>query len=259
MVELLRRCPGCRAVAVPEAVFCADCGRRLSEAEAEAEAVASVPVAPPRRPAKQLVLPGAAEGGCPNCGATDRAADGSCRACQRGAAAHSASDSAQSGAATAPAPLTQPAAPASAWVNEDRFAAAALQLSDAALGVQLRARPSFSEAVRRCLAQYATFSGRSRRSEYWWFALFFALVYFVGVLIDASVSDSSSLGGLLLLAFLLPMIAVTVRRLHDTGRSGWHCLLVLVPLVGSLVLIVFCAEDGGAGTNAYGVSPKWAV
>lgn len=112
------------------------------------------------------------------------------------------------------------------------------------------------------LKKYAVFSGRSRRKEYWLFVLFNVIFTFVLGFIDglAGLVDSTSgygpLGGLYTLAILIPSIAVGVRRLHDTDRSGWWLLIALVPLIGALVLLVFLASDSQAGSNRYGLNPK---
>lgn len=116
---------------------------------------------------------------------------------------------------------------------------------------------SFIDAVRAALSKYATFSGRSRRSEYWWFALFNLLVSLVGAGVDAALGRPL-IQFVVALALLLPNLAVLVRRLHDTNRSGWWVLIGLVPLVGSIVLIVFAAQDSQPGTNRFGDSPKGA-
>ena len=116
---------------------------------------------------------------------------------------------------------------------------------------------SFIDAVRAALSKYATFSGRSRRSEYWWFALFNMLVSIVGAGVDAALGRNL-IQFVVALALLLPNIAVLVRRLHDTGRSAWWLLIGLIPVVGSIVLIVFAAQDSQPGTNRFGDSPKGA-
>jgi uncharacterized membrane protein YhaH (DUF805 family) len=114
---------------------------------------------------------------------------------------------------------------------------------------------SITEAVKSVLTQYVGFTGRARRSEYWYWVLAYFVVYLVVMAIDA-VLGTNAPGYLLSLAALLPGLAVAVRRLHDTGRSGWWLLIGLIPLVGGIILIVFCATEGNAGPNAYGPDPK---
>ncbi|HST49278.1 DUF805 domain-containing protein [Jatrophihabitans sp.] len=114
---------------------------------------------------------------------------------------------------------------------------------------------SFADAVRSVLSKYVVFSGRARRSEFWWFALFAGILYIVAGIIDAALGNQV-LGLLVGLALLLPSLAVTVRRLHDTGRSGWWILIGLVPFLGAIVLLVFEVQDSQPGTNDYGPSPK---
>jgi uncharacterized membrane protein YhaH (DUF805 family) len=111
------------------------------------------------------------------------------------------------------------------------------------------------------LKKYALFTGRSRRSEYWYFVLFNLLVAVVLGFVDSALRKILGFGmfGLLYgLAVLLPGIAVSIRRLHDTDRSGWWLLLALVPLVG-LVLILFLVQDSDASTNRYGQNPKLVI
>lgn len=116
----------------------------------------------------------------------------------------------------------------------------------------------------QALRNYATFSGRARRKEYWYFVLFYMLIFFVLWGIDSATGtagetkDWGLLSGIFSLAMLIPSIAVGVRRLHDTGRSGWWLLLSFIPLVGALVLIFFMVQDSESQTNAYGPSPKAA-
>lgn len=114
---------------------------------------------------------------------------------------------------------------------------------------------SFADSVRTCLSKYVTFSGRARRSEYWWFTLFAIILYVVAAIIDAAIGNSIVVI-LVALALLLPSLAVTVRRLHDTGRSGWWILIALVPFVGGIILLVFECLDSQPGPNNYGPSPK---
>ena len=123
---------------------------------------------------------------------------------------------------------------------------------------------TFSQAVASVLLnKYATFSGRARRSEYWWWYLFVTIVFVVAGIIDKAVgftySDLTIGGGWLAtiawIVFLVPNLAVSVRRLHDTGRSGWWLLIGLVPLIGWIVLLYFFILDS-ENDNQYGPYPK---
>lgn len=101
-------------------------------------------------------------------------------------------------------------------------------------------------AVRTCLQKYADFSGRASRPEFWWF-----FVFQLGVHVAASFLGSW-LYFLVMLGLALPAIAVGVRRLHDTGKSGWLMLIALIPLFGGLVLLYLAAQPGQPSANAYG-------
>jgi uncharacterized membrane protein YhaH (DUF805 family) len=103
---------------------------------------------------------------------------------------------------------------------------------------------TFLESIKTCFNKYATFDGTASRSEYWWFFLFLCLAAaFCGVF-------SPTLRTLFNIATLLPSLAVGTRRLHDTDRSGWWQLLVLVPLIGWIILIVFWAQESRANRYA---------
>lgn len=106
----------------------------------------------------------------------------------------------------------------------------------------------FTDAVASCFRQYATFSGRARRSEYWWWYLFLIIATVVTVLI------SDVLYAVFAVAVMLPARAVTARRLHDIDRSGWWQLIALVPLVGWVVLIWWLVQPGDAAGNRFGES-----
>ncbi|GAA2771349.1 DUF805 domain-containing protein [Streptomyces showdoensis] len=108
------------------------------------------------------------------------------------------------------------------------------------------------------LKKYAVFTGRARRQEFWMFVLFNLLAAIVVVIIDAALGTYPLLYAIYGLGVLLPSLGVTVRRLHDTGRSGWWILIDLVPLVGAIILIVFLATEGEAQQNAHGPNPKLA-
>ncbi|HEY1498182.1 MAG TPA: DUF805 domain-containing protein [Acidobacteriaceae bacterium] len=114
------------------------------------------------------------------------------------------------------------------------------------------------------LQKYAEFNGRSRRKEYWTYTLitmiFFIVLYSVGLFM---IMQGNKLGiavmgvyGLYALATFVPSLAVCIRRLHDTNRSGWWILISLVPLVGGIILIVLLAIEGDPANNLYGPSPK---
>ena len=111
------------------------------------------------------------------------------------------------------------------------------------------------EAVRTVLSKYADFSGRARRSEYWYWTLATFIADIVLSIVDVALG-TSLLVLLFGLAVLLPGLAVGVRRLHDTGRSGWWLLIALIPLVGVILLTVWFCTDSTPGDNAYGPSPK---
>lgn len=107
----------------------------------------------------------------------------------------------------------------------------------------------------KALKNYVSFSGRARRREYWNFVLFNALIAVVLSVVDGQLGQPV-LAPLYILAVLLPGLAVSVRRLHDTGRSGWWLLISLVPIVGGIILLVFMFLDSEPGANRYGMSPK---
>ncbi len=112
----------------------------------------------------------------------------------------------------------------------------------------------FQDCVRTVFQRYATFTGRSRRPEYWWFVLFNLIVSLVlGIVSGILFRDEADiLGAIYNLAVLVPSLAVSVRRLHDTGRTGWWLLIALIPIVGIIVLIVFFATKGEEQDNQYG-------
>ena len=107
---------------------------------------------------------------------------------------------------------------------------------------------NFGQAISACLSKYATFTGRARRSEYWWFLLFEFLM------MAAASTINDKLSGLVSLALLLPALAVGVRRLHDIGRSGWWLLLSLVPVIGWIVLLVWAVQKSYPDVNSFGPS-----
>lgn len=113
----------------------------------------------------------------------------------------------------------------------------------------------FMEAVKAVLTNYAGFSGRARRSEYWYFVLFQIMLSVIFSVLGAMI-EFPMLPNIVSLALLIPGLAVSVRRMHDIGKSGWVLLLALIPLVGAIILIVWSAKDSQPGANAYGPNPK---
>ena len=109
------------------------------------------------------------------------------------------------------------------------------------------------------LKNYAVFSGRAHRTEYWMFFLVNLIVTLALYIIEALVGGPGVLGGLYSLAVLIPTLAVSARRLHDTNRSGWWLLIGLIPVIGSIVLLVFMVQDSQPGENQYGLNPKAAL
>jgi len=109
------------------------------------------------------------------------------------------------------------------------------------------------------LQRYAKFDGRAGRGEYWWFVLANIVVY-VALSILAQISGIFSLLSLIYaLAVFVPSIAVAIRRLHDTDKSGWLLLIGLIPFVGAIILLVFVIQEGASGPNQYGPSPEPAA
>ena len=103
--------------------------------------------------------------------------------------------------------------------------------------------------------RYADFTGRSRRSEYWYFVLFNILAFIVTMIIDAII-QFPVFTMLYMLGTLIPAISLVVRRLHDVGKSGWWYFIGLIPLVGGIILLVFLVTDSQPGNNQWGPNPK---
>jgi uncharacterized membrane protein YhaH (DUF805 family) len=109
---------------------------------------------------------------------------------------------------------------------------------------------NFGDSIKTCFNKYTDFNGRAARPEFWWFVLF----TFLATLVLGMVSHIVS--GLFSLAVIVPSLAVGARRLHDTNRSGWWQLVYLIPLIGLIVMIVFCVQEGDSAGNQYGEVPE---
>lgn len=113
----------------------------------------------------------------------------------------------------------------------------------------------------RAMRQYGIFEGRSRRREYWMYSLFFFLFLGGAIILDnlfgfASSSYYGPLYFLCIFILLIPTVAVTIRRLHDVGKSGWTLLSVLIPVAGALWLVYLLLKNSKPGLNCYGLNPK---
>jgi len=114
----------------------------------------------------------------------------------------------------------------------------------------------------KALLQFDDFNGRARRKEFWMFALFNAIFFTVIIILDKVlgkyfiVFKFSPLSMLFLLATSAPTLAVSVRRLHDVGKSGWMRLIIFIPLIGFIWILVLMVSDGNPGENQYGQNPK---
>ncbi len=122
---------------------------------------------------------------------------------------------------------------------------------------------TFGQSISTCFSNFANFQGQARRSEFWWFFLFSSVILFVVQVLLAFAPDgfpdstafavtASSIIGIVL---LIPFYAVDARRLHDTGKSGWLQLLVLIPCAGAIILYVLWAQAGSEVDNQYGAPP----
>lgn len=127
----------------------------------------------------------------------------------------------------------------------------------------------FATAVKSFWSKYTNFSGRARRSEYWFIQLFLVLTNLAVAAIDLALMNgdferfiANGGGGVVgliwILATIVPAVGVLIRRLHDTSRSGWWALIGVLPIVGGIILLVFTLQDSDAGENTYGASPKAA-
>lgn len=125
----------------------------------------------------------------------------------------------------------------------------------------------FGTALKAFWSNYRNFKGRARRSEYWFIQLFLVATNLAAAVIDLALMDgdvdrfiANGGGGIVgliwILATIVPALAVLIRRLHDTNRSGWWALIGLVPIVGTIVILVFTVKDSDQGKNRFGASPK---
>ena len=127
---------------------------------------------------------------------------------------------------------------------------------------------SFNESVKTCFNKYFKFKGRAIRSEYWYFVLFVLLMLIVLFLIEFGVYWLTNIpedtlfmyyyiiDAAILLFLLIPLLSVSFRRLHDTDRNGGYVLMSLIPIIGSILYIIYLCQDSDFGENHYGFNPK---
>jgi len=114
---------------------------------------------------------------------------------------------------------------------------------------------SIGQSIATVLKNYVGFSGRASRPEFWWYYLVYVIVAIIVSLIDGAIGANNVLVGIYILALFLPTLAVTFRRLHDTDKRGWWILIQLIPIIGSIVMLVFLASRGTPGDNRFGPPP----
>ena len=111
-----------------------------------------------------------------------------------------------------------------------------------------------------CLSKFADFSGRARRREYWTFVLVNCLIALLLMTLGLAFGEDSPASNIMVTIFylimLVPNLSVSVRRLHDIGKSGWYIFLSLIPLIGGLILLIWSLMDSEPGENQYGKNPK---
>lgn len=111
---------------------------------------------------------------------------------------------------------------------------------------------SFGQSVATVLSNYAVFRGRASRPEFWWYYLAYAIGALIIGIIDSLIGTNNILLALYILALFLPTLAVTIRRLHDSDKRGWWVLIQFIPIVGSIVMLVFLVTKGTPGDNRFG-------
>ena len=113
---------------------------------------------------------------------------------------------------------------------------------------------TFSESVSSCFKKYFVIQGRASKSEFWWFQLLWSASFFIMFIFEGSEPVTYFFYGIIVIIFI-PLFTVGVRRLHDTGKSGFYYFWSLVPFIGSLIVLAFMLGDGTKGRNQYGDNP----
>ncbi|MGZ5341123.1 MAG: DUF805 domain-containing protein [Solirubrobacterales bacterium] len=117
---------------------------------------------------------------------------------------------------------------------------------------------TFGEAIKDGFDHYVKFDGRASRPAFWWWLLFVVLVSIAANIIDAGIFEGTVLTWIVGLALFLPGLSVSIRRLHDTNRTGWWVLISFIPIIGFIVLLIFYIQESDPGENQYGPPPAAA-
>jgi len=112
---------------------------------------------------------------------------------------------------------------------------------------------TFTESISICIKKYFTLEGRASKSEFWWFQLLWIASFFISFIFETEPVTYFFMGVIIII--FIPLFTVGVRRLHDTGKSGFYYLWSLVPIIGSLIVLAFMLGDGTKGRNQYGANP----
>ena len=113
---------------------------------------------------------------------------------------------------------------------------------------------TFTESISTCFKKYFVIQGRASKSEFWWFQLLWSASFFIMFIFEGSEPVTYFFYGIIVIIFI-PLFTVGVRRLHDTGKSGFYYFWSLVPFIGSLIVLAFMLGDGTKGRNQYGDNP----
>ena len=113
---------------------------------------------------------------------------------------------------------------------------------------------TFGESISTCFKKYLVLKGRASKSEFWWFQLLWSASFFIMFIFEGSEPVTYFFYGIIVIIFI-PLFTVGVRRLHDTGKSGFYYFWSLVPFIGSLIVLAFMLGDGTKGRNQYGDNP----
>lgn len=108
----------------------------------------------------------------------------------------------------------------------------------------------------KCLKNYANFSGRARRKEYWFFFLTYLIALIITLVIDGILNTDGIISVIFILAMIIPSLSVSIRRLHDINKSGWYWFIQMIPLIGPIITLIWLATDTKPEVNQWGQPAK---